>query len=444
MFAAKKTDQVSAAGIQYVGGTSGSFTVETAATPTTISLTSLTGGIASAPSIGDLIVVTTGLGGVNNYPIYSTGKLLLNNYANSSADNLINIWAKYALLDEDLTLVRFLTDGSSSTNRHYCTTVHVYRGATGYFVPASVLTSASSLTTAIPNPPSITPTVAGSIIHVAGSAGHQRGQQNFTASYLSNFISIGGPDLQHDTTTGAGYITWTSGAYDPAAWTFSGVDATNYANNSASLAIAPKTAVTTPTWVGGTRAVTADGVGSTTIVINKPSGVVQNDLMVAIVTADDTGSNKTFTGPTGWTEAGDFGGLAVYYKTAGASETSTYTFTCSSGQVLSGIIMAFRNAAWDLIGASATGPTPTLPSITLSSNNSTVIAFVKAGDKVDLASNITDDSYTYVYKETASVQAFTMVIAIKEGVASGSTGTVTSVTTKNSSARGFLIGIKPA
>lgn len=441
MFAAKKTDQVSAAGIQYVGGTSGSFTVEAASTSTTISLTSLTGGIASAPSIGDLIVVTTGLGGVNDYPIFSTGKTLLTNYANSNADNLINIWAKYALLDEDLTLVRFINDGATSTNRHYCTTVHVYRGATGYFVPASVLTSASSLTTAIPNPPSITPTVAGSIIHVAGSAGHQRGQQNFTASYLSGFISIGGPDLQHDTTTGAGYVTWTSGAYDPAAWTFSGVDATSYANNSASLAIAPKTAVTTPTWVGGTRAISA---GSATIVINKPSGVVQNDLMVAIVTANDTGAAKTFTGPTGWTEAGEFGGLAVYYKTAGASEGSNYTFTCSAVQTISGIIMAFRNAAWDLIGTSATGLTPTLPSITLSSNNSTVIAFVRSGGNQDFGMNITDNSYTYVYKDVASLDTHTTVIAIKEGVASGSTGTVTSTTNKNSSAEGFLIGIKPA
>lgn len=436
MFAAKKTDQVSA-GIQYVGGTSGSFTPTTASSSTTISLTSLSGGIASAPSLGDLIVVTTGLGGVNEYPLYNSGKVLGRGYANDSQDNIFSVFAKYALVAEDLTAARFI-NSDSSTNREYCVVVHVYRNATAYFVPSTDLTITTTLDTAIPNPPSETPTAAGSIIHVMGSAGHQAGVQNFTASYLSGFISKPSTDLTYDTTTGAGYVTWTSGAYDPAAWTFGGTDSVNYSNNSGTLVIAPKPTYSGPTWVGGTTATTGT---QSTIVIDKPSGTAENDLMVAIVVAAQTG--RTWTGPAGWTEALDTAGIAVYYKTAGASEGSNYTFTCSSTAVHFGIIMTFRNAAWDLIGTTATGSTITIPAITLSSNNSIVIAYAREGTN-QAVGDITDNSFTYVYKDVTSANTWPSITAIKEGVASGSTGTVSAGTFANTSARGFLIGIKPA
>lgn len=436
MFAAKKTG--SRANIQYVGGTSGSFTPGTANSSTTISLTSLTGGIASEPSLGDLIVVTTGMGGVNDYPLYSTGKTLARAYANGTQDSVFSIFAKYALVAEDLTSARFISD-ATSTNREYSVTVHVYRNATGYFVPSSVVTTAQATNTAIPNPPSITPTVSGSIIHVGASAGHQAGAQNFTASYLSSFISKAGTDLTYDETTGAGYVTWTSGAYDPAAWTFGGTDASTYSNNSATIAIAPKQAVTTPTWVG---AETATPASSTSLVINKPSGTAQNDLMVAIVNVPST--TRTWTPPAGWTDVSPGFGIGVYYKTAGASEGSSYTFTASGSGVNNGIIMTFRNAAWDTIGTSATGTTITIPAITLASNNSTVIAFAREGTSGVYTGDISDDSYTYVYKAVTSNASWMAVTAIKEGVASGSTGTVSAGTFNNSGARGFLIGIKPA
>lgn len=440
MFAAKKTDQVSAAGgIQYVGGTSGTFTPTTASTSTTISLTSLTGGIASAPSLGDLIVVTQGYAsGSSNDLVFSSGKALGRIYANDSDDTVFAFFVKYALVAEDLTDVRFKTVNTSTT-RNISVVVHVYRGATGYFVPSSDVASIGTTNTAIPNPPSITPTVAGSIIHVGAAAAHSDGVQTFTASYLSNFITNGGTDLGEDCTAGAGYVTWTSGAYDPAAWTWSGTDAVTYSNASASLVIAPKVAVTTPTWVGGE---TATSASSTSLVINKPSGTAQNDLLVAICVAPATG--RTWTNDGTWTEAFDTGGISVHYKTAGASEGSNYTFTVSSSGVNFGIIMTFRNAAWDLIGTSSTGATLTIPAITLSSNNSTVIAFARDGTTDSLVGDITDNTFTYVYKDVTSSNTYSSITAIKEGVASGSTGTVSASTFSSTSARGFLIGIKPA
>lgn len=439
MFAAKKTDQVSAGGgIQYVGGTSGAFTYTTAEASTTISLTSLTGGIASAPSLGDLIVVTAGAaGGTSNDLVFSSGKALGRTYANDSEDTVFAFFVKYALVAEDLTAVRFKTAATSAT-RNITVIVHVYRGATGYFVPSTDVASIGTTNTAIPNPPSITPTVAGSIIHVGASNAHNNGIQTFTASYLSNFITSGGTDLTDDSTAGAGYVTWTSGAYDPAAWTWSGSDSNTFSNASASLVIAPKVAVTTPTWVGGETATSAN---VTSLVINKPSGTAQNDLLVAICVRPAT--SGTWTNDGTWTEAFDTAGISVHYKTAGASEGSSYTFT-QAAAISFGIIMTFRNAAFDLVGTSATGTTINIPAITLSSNNSTVIAFARDGTTDSWVGDITDNTFTYVYKDVTNKNTFSSITAIKEGVASGSTGTVSAGTFAQSGARGFLIGIKPA
>jgi hypothetical protein len=441
MFAAKKTDQVSA-GIQYVGGTSGSFTAATAELSTTISLTSLTGGIASAPSLGDLIVVTAGYAsGTSNDLVFSSGKTLGRTYANDGDDTVFAFFVKYALVAEDLTAVRFKTT-QAAPSEVITVIVHVYRGATGYFVPSTDVTTIATIDTAIPNPPSITPTVAGSIIHVGAASAHSRGVQTYTASYLSGFITNGGSDLNDDCTAGAGYVTWTSGAYDPAAWTWSGVDSALYSNVSGSLVIAPKVAVTAPTWVGGETATSASG---TTLVINKPSGTAENDLLVAICVRANTGGN--WTGPSGWTEAADANGISVHYKTAGASEGSSYTFTASGTNVNFGIIMTFRNAAFDLVGSmSNLGNNITIPAITLSSNNSTVIAFARGSstnNATDYGGEINNDTYTYVYRDVTSKDTWTSITAIKEGVASGSTGTV-SAGAFSKDATGFLIGIKPA
>lgn len=442
MFAAKKTDQVSAGGgIQYVGGTSGSFTYTTAGASTTISLTSLTGGIASAPSLGDLIVLTLGgSSGTAEDRGYSSGRGLAKVYANDTERTVFAFYVKYALVAEDLTAVR-IKSVATGTTKQFVATVHVYRNATGYFNTSTDVASIATINTAIPNPPSITPTVAGSIIHVGASNAHTRATESFTASYLSNFITLSGANLSEDCQTGAGYVTWTSGAYDPDAWTWSGTDDAAFSNCSASLVIAPKVAVTAPTWVGGDTAVTT----TSSLVLNKPSGTAQNDLLVAICVRSAT--SGTWTNDGTWTEATDANGISVHYKTAGASEGSSYTFTQSTTADSFGIIMAFRNAAWDLIGASTSaGTNLTLPAITLTSNNSTVIAFARGGssnDPDEYGAEINDNAYTYVYRDVMSSNTWSSITAIREGVASGSTGTV-SVGTYSKDGRGFLIGIKPA
>ena len=85
------------------------------------------------------------------------------------------------------------------------------------------------------------------------------------------------------------------------------------------LALTPGTAHAAIGFVVATPA--NNGAGATTLVINKPTGVAQGDVMLAAVTASGTGA---VTAPSGWTVVKNTTGTALrqasYYKVAGAGE----------------------------------------------------------------------------------------------------------------------------
>lgn len=123
---------------------------------------------------------------------------------------------------------------------------------------------------------------------------------------------------------------------------------------------------------------------TTPLVISRPSGTVSGDLLIAIMFANGAG---TWTGDTGWTEVLDSSlspSHRVAYKTMGSSEPSSYSFTHSdSTRALGGFILAYRNAAYELIGTEqrATSGTATANSVTSSATGRTAIAsFVWSGN----------------------------------------------------------------
>jgi MSHA biogenesis protein MshQ len=72
------------------------------------------------------------------------------------------------------------------------------------------------------------------------------------------------------------------------------------------------------------------------LTVAKPSGTVANDVMIASIAVQP--STTTITAPSGWTlirrtdnATGNSNSLAVYRKTDGGSEPSSYTWTLSSG-----------------------------------------------------------------------------------------------------------------
>lgn len=84
--------------------------------------------------------------------------------------------------------------------------------------------------------------------------------------------------------------------------------------------------------------------GTTSITINKPSGTIEGDLMVAIIDVNVISSIPT--PPSGWnlkqSDSVSTGGVfEIYYKVAGGSEPSDYTWSWSGSQRAGGSIATF-------------------------------------------------------------------------------------------------------
>lgn len=135
-------------------------------------------------------------------------------------------------------------------------------------------------------------------------------------------------------------------------------------------------------------ATTGSSTGNTSITINKPAGVVIDDVMIATIST--TGS-PALTAPAGWTaiEAAPTisGGiqLQTYYKRAGSDEGSSYQWSWTGTQRAAGGIVAFqgvdRNLANPIDNAGAahskavtSGNAIAAPGITTASNNAMLIA----------------------------------------------------------------------
>ncbi|HLF79735.1 MAG TPA: RHS repeat-associated core domain-containing protein [Dehalococcoidia bacterium] len=121
--------------------------------------------------------------------------------------------------------------------------------------------------------------------------------------------------------------------------------ASNDADNGNTQALALKPASgQTIAFRAASSAGAASGV--TSLVVNKPSGVAQNDVMVASIAVRP--KTAVITPPSGWTlvrrsnnSNSNTNSLAVYTKVAGSSEPSSYTWTFDTSTGSAGGIQAF-------------------------------------------------------------------------------------------------------
>lgn len=179
--------------------------------------------------------------------------------------------------------------------------------------------------------------------------------------------------------------------------------------------------------------ISSNEVGATTtLTLSPPAGVAQGDLLIALVLYNGTDAGWS---ASGWTEVRDASGRAVYWKTAGASEGNS-TFTFGTTSTLSGHMIAYRNAAYDVVGTTQADPAA---SITLSSAGSVVILFASRAT----AGSVTwsgQTGFTTLVTE-GNLGAPSSAVYHKLNQPSGATGTVAILTL---SATGFLVGVKPA
>lgn len=194
-------------------------------------------------------------------------------------------------------------------------------------------------------------------------------------------------------------------------------------------------------YIGVSSAVQTNGASVTCSV---PSGAAAGDLLIAFANQIGSTTQYTTAPPSGWTETVDTLGYFAGYLPAWDGTTSTYTFTKSNAaadpQV---VILAFRNAAFDVQGTvSASAANPIAPAVTLTSNNSVVLAcFINLQATYPLSparSFSTPTGYTEAIDTDNSLAVF-----YKTNMSAGSSGTVQSTATSGTLNRGFLMGIKP-
>lgn len=140
------------------------------------------------------------------------------------------------------------------------------------------------------------------------------------------------------------------------------------------------------------------------IAINKPTGTVEGDLMIAVLNGTQGASDANFAS-TGWAilyafDNGTDSSQAVLYKVAGASEGSSYTFT--NGGNIVGSIVTYRNASMGLYSqyvANTAGSTITLSGLTIPTSGCLLFAF--CGDK-DATPFSTPSGMTSVVSNTSN------------------------------------------
>ena len=192
--------------------------------------------------------------------------------------------------------------------------------------------------------------------------------------------------------------------------------------------------------IRATASTQSASAGVTTLVINKPTGTIEGDLMVAFMGSP---ASVTWTGATGWTEVADQGAspsTRIAYKVAGGSEPSSYTFTTSvSANTPSGSIVSIEGGSYDAISTINTSNPLVIPRIDVAVNYSLLLAYFGQSSA----------SITYTCAQMDLVVQDVDATAPSYGifsniVGSGKTNTRTSNSVGGGDRAGIMLAVSPA
>lgn len=426
-------------GIQYVGGTTAQITGSTATT-TNVSLTGLTGGLASAAAAGDLVVVYYGVGStVARTLTITTGYTSVASLTISDTyDANLVVAYKFMGATPDTTVTVSATGATADSG---AVALQVWRYVDSVFPIDATSTTATSTNTVLVNPPAITPATAGALIIAGGAGAHARGVATYSSSDLSNFITRGGIDNTNDVTVGMGSRAGVDGtAFDPAAFTFSAADSAQYSYCAVTMCLKPSANQVGPFPIS----VSSNSGDSNTITVAKPTGTREGDLLLASMYL--SGKNTTWTGDTGWTEVADQGAnpnLRVAYKVAGSSEAASYTFTAATSSNLTANIVLYRNAAYNSVGSITSGANPLVVTSVSSSVDYSCIYATVGRDQSSLLITGPASMQTLYVDSDATAPSVLVEQDISLSLAGGS-GTRSFTMGGASNTAGVLVSIKPA
>jgi hypothetical protein len=182
---------------------------------------------------------------------------------------------------------------------------------------------------------------------------------------------------------------------------------------------------------------TARIVSGNDLVISRPSGVQENDFLLAVMV---NASGESWESTSGWTERID-NGIRIATKTATASEPASYTFVCQDDNEnpTRGVILCFRNVVFQSGGALDASSPYQPPGVTMADVGLLIGVGVRAGDS---SQSITlPTSMTPLFNSSPSDT--TIAIGMEE-VPVGATGSRTFTATSSLSVITLLIGLRKA
>jgi hypothetical protein len=227
-----------------LGGTAGAAGIELVSSSTVVPfLTSITNVSFFQPlQANDLLLVYYGAASTTNLTLTVNGNdssspynILHDLYANDTYDANLTVAWRVMPSTPDFRLQ--LSPAGSGNGA--AALIFVFRGvdpANPFDVTSTTATGTNSV---LCNPPAITPITNGALIVAGGVGAHNNGTKTFTSSDLDNFATRASIDTNNESTIGAGLKEWTSGAFDPAAFGFSGTNSTSYSWAAVTLALRP-------------------------------------------------------------------------------------------------------------------------------------------------------------------------------------------------------------
>lgn len=225
--------------IEYVGSRVVSYVGTTS--NISVSLTSLSGGVSSAPEVGDLVLVYFGTASLTNRDLVVAGytEIADIDYMNTGYTGT-NLVAAYKFMSETPDTTVTITGGTFSSSDAGAVFVSVWRNVNTTTPLDVAARSTDDRFGADAYPLSITPVTAGAFIVVGAVGGHLQGTHTFTSSDLSDFKTAGRDDT-YDITIGGGYKEWVSGTFAPARFGFTGTGGQQYDTAcSITLALRPE------------------------------------------------------------------------------------------------------------------------------------------------------------------------------------------------------------
>jgi trimeric autotransporter adhesin len=173
---------------------------------------------------------------------------------------------------------------------------------------------------------------------------------------------------------------------------------------------------------------------SNSATVNRPASVVEGHYILAQITFEK-GSNTTITVPvgSGWnlairTDNADYG-QAIYWKVAGTSEPTSYSWGLDSSQKWGASIIAYSGvhaSAPVVSGAAGKSTTAEAPGITVPTANSMLVYFVGLKAKPGAISTPTEMLSRYLFQPDTDV---TQLAAQELRTSSGATGVRQSTVT---------------